>query len=119
MKRTIALVLAVMLCFGLCACGQDQNEVSKDINTDYVGAWKGNIKVGYETYEVQTITLNTDGTGSYQGKYDGAWKYSEEDNRIVLATDAGNILLDIDTVDGKTVLKYFSDVYYRASEFVE
>lgn len=138
MKKALSLVLALLLCLSLGACGgndknnegqevvnqqtnnptEDMTTTASNINAAYVGEWKANIKSSDEYY-VYTITLNADGSASYRQKYDGTWEYSQEDNWIVLKTVAGNIILNIAEEDGNTVLKYFSDTYYRADEFTE
>lgn len=40
MKKIIALTLALVLCFGLCACGDGGNDKPKGIvASEYVGEW--------------------------------------------------------------------------------
>jgi uncharacterized lipoprotein YehR (DUF1307 family) len=133
MKKIIALVLALILCLGLCACGSSNVEsdgaTNKQYDTattdtvaqEYVGEWKANVLKSHmgdvKTYEVAVIMLNTDGTATYKGKA-ATWEYKE--NTIQLAvTGAGVAVFEIAEDGGKTVLKFYEDTYYRASEFVE
>ena len=133
MKKIIALVLALILCLGLCACGssnvesdgatnkQDDTATTDTVAQEYVGEWKANVlksNMGdVKTYEVAVIMLNTDGTATYKGKA-VTWEY--KDNTIHLAVaGAGVAVFEIAEDGGKTVLKYYEDTYYRASEFVE
>ena len=118
MKRLLALALAMLLCFGMCACTQKQNEKLTGRDA-YVGEWKANVKVSSEgDYEVYVIKLNADETGSYKNKT-GVWVYSEENKEIILTVTGGTLHLQIAEENGKTVLKYYQDTYYRASEFSE
>ncbi len=62
MKRTISLILVFMLCFGLCACGTNDDSVSKYTGT-YIkqsGGKGGDDAAAIET----TLILSADGTGS-------------------------------------------------------
>lgn len=133
MKKIIALTLALILCFGLCACGnsnvksdgttnkQDDTATTDTVAQEYVGEWKANVLKSWmddvKTYGVAVIMLNTDGTATYKGKA-ATWEYKE--NTIQLAvTGAGVAVFEIAEDGGKTVLKFYEDTYYRASEFVE
>lgn len=127
MKKIIALTLALVLCFGLVACGNSDvapngsTNKQDDVAQEYVGEWKANVlksSMGdVKTYEVAVIMLNTDGTATYKGKA-ATWEYKE--NTIQLAvTGAGVAVFEIAEDGGKTVLKFYEDTYYRASEFVE
>ena len=130
MKKNLLLLLALVLCFSLFAC--KNNETSPDTqgstgttesgpaaNTAeyYVGEWKANVKVSSEgDYEIYTIKLNEDGTGSYRD-HAGTWEYYEAGNMIVLTTSSGIAALEIGEKGGKTVLNFYDAVYYRANEF--
>lgn len=103
--------------------------VADNVNTDYVGEWKARVQDGPYTYQNNAIILNTDSSASYIDDVDGegdspkeetgTWEYVAEKNRIIVTLDFGNLVLDIKEKDGKTVLAYFGDAYYRAEEFVE
>lgn len=92
--------------------------------TTYADEWKANKVVGnmgnVKSYETYIIKLNSDGTGSYQEKA-GTWEHDQENNQIVLTlTDESiGMVLKINEEEGNTVLTYYEDTYYRASEFVE
>lgn len=133
MKKIISLILALILCLGLCACGssnvesdgttnkQDDTTTADTVAQEYVGEWKANVVSsfmnGQYTYKVAVITLNADGTATYKSK-NATWEY--KDNTIHLAVaGAGIAVFEIAEDGGKTVLKYYEDTYYRASEFVE
>ncbi len=133
MNKITLIILALILCFGLCACGnsnvesdgttnkQDDTATTDTVAQEYVGEWKANVlksNMGdVKTYEVAVIMLNTDGTATYKGKA-ATWEYKE--NTIQLAvTGAGIAVFEIAEDGGKTVLKFYEDTYYRASEFVE
>lgn len=97
---------------------------STDSGADYVGEWKANqiasVMEGATEYKISVILLNEDGTGSYKEK-NGTWIYEETQNRIVLTLTAESVgvILEIGEEDGKTILKYYQDVYYKSDDFVE
>lgn len=122
----------------ICTPTAEQNVIAKKIYTGntsgsadktedaitYADEWKANKVVGnmgnVKSYETYIITLNSDGTGSYQEKV-GTWEHDQENNQIILTlTDESvGMVLEINEEDGNTVLTYYEDTYYRASEFVE
>ncbi len=124
MKKLTALLLAAVMCLSLAACGSGTkgNDTAGSNGNDYVGEWKANVLVSataeQKIYEVYVITLNADGTGTYRDKA-GTWVYSESENQIVLTLTGATALLEIAKDGEKTVLKFYQDTYYRASEFTE
>ena len=145
MKNALSLILALVLCLSLCACGSkkenitpgdngnstttqtDNNTMQSDNNTPqsaYVGEWKANVLVGNSgdgrEYDVAIIQLNNDGTGSYKGKA-LTWELSADGTAINFVTTADNITgnFKIQITDGKTTLNFYQDTYYRAAEFEE
>ena len=125
MKKILALILALVLCFGLCACGSSNVGTNgtpnkqDDATQEYVGEWKANIvdiSFGAATvYKVAVITLNADGTASYREK-SATWEY--KNGTIHLAVTGGGVaVLGIEKENGKTVLKFSKTTYYRANEF--
>ena len=127
MKKIISLILALILCLGLCACGSSNVESDGNANKqddaaqEYVGEWKANVidlSMGDVTiYKVAVITLNLDGTATYRG-HDATWELKGD--AIHLAVTGGGVaVLGIDKEDGKTVLKFSKYTYYRANEFEE
>ena len=133
MKKILALTLALVLCFGLVACGSSNAESDGTTNKqgdtatadtvakEYVGEWKAKVISslvdGEYTYKVAVIMLHPDGTATYRGK-EATWEY--KGNAIHLAVSgAGVAVLEIAEEDGKTVLNFYDATYYRASEFAE
>ena len=49
MKKNISLILALVLCLGLCACGKETSPI--------VGTWHGGVRSNIFTY-----VFNADGT---------------------------------------------------------
>ena len=117
MKRLLALILALLLCLSLCACSESTDNKPSG-SAAYVGEWKANVKVSSDgDYEVYVIKLNADETASYRNKT-GIWIYSEKTNQFILSVAGGTMNLEISEENGKTVLKYYPDTYYRANEFI-
>lgn len=121
----------------VCTPTAEQNVIVKKVYTDlsaktkstdsgsaYVGEWKANqiasVMDGATEYKTSVILLNEDGTGSYKEK-NGTWVYEETQNRIVLTLTAESVgvILEIGEEEGKTILKYYQDVYYKSDDFVE
>ena len=121
----------------ICTPTAEQNVIAKKVYTDlsiktkstdsgsaYVGEWKANqiasVMDGATEYKTSIILLNADGTGSYKEK-SGTWVYEKALNRIVLTLTAESvgIILEIGEEDGKTVLKYYQDVYYNSAVIVK
>ena len=138
MKKALSLLLALLMCLSLCACGSKNKNITpgdngnntttqSDNNTPqsaYVGEWKANVLVGNSgngrEYAVAVIQLNADGTGTYS-ENEITWEYSAEQNTInftVLKTNTSGAF-QIKTTDGKITLNFFQDTYYRAAEFEE
>ncbi len=94
------------------------------IPNEYIGIWKANVVKfvgdGVKTYETKEVAINEDGTG-YYGGHVGAWSYSEGTEQLILTieTTGNGAAFDIDTEDGKTVLRFFQDTYYYETDFVE
>lgn len=119
MKRATALIMALLLCLGLCACDEDENKTAANIHPDYVGEWKCmRVTSSAGDSEEYIIILNEDGTGSYDN-INGKWRYSEENDWAVLEIDLGNVVMKLAEAEGTTVLKCYGDTYYRAAEFAE
>lgn len=103
------------------ACSKNNGD--SNTNSEFVGEWKANqvssVMDGETTYKTIVVLLNADGTGSYKDKQ-GTWEV-KDNTTIVLTLTNENIgmVFEIDDEEGKTVLKYYQDVFYRASEFVE
>lgn len=115
------IILLFMVCLLMSACSKNNGD--SNANSEFVGEWKANqvssLMDGETTYKTVSILLNEDGTGSYKDKQ-GTWEV-KDDSTIVLTLTNENIgmVLEIDEKEGKTVLEYYQDVFYRSSEFVE
>lgn len=72
MKKLIALVLALVICFSLCACGSStsKEEGSTSIEKDYIGTW--------QTEDGETVfSVYEGGIGSFNGpgnKFSFTWE---------------------------------------------
>ena len=123
MKKQIftALIFVFVVCLFMSACSKNNEDSNYD--SEYVGEWKANqissVMDGETTYKTAIVLLNGDGTGSYKDKQ-GTWEV-KDDTTIVLTLTNENIgmVFEIAEEEGKTVLKYYQDVFYKASEFVE
>ena len=69
MKKAISLIMAFVLCLGLCACGNQSsnNESSNNENSKFVGTYTSDDTVTVNRGTVistkKTMTLRSDGTG--------------------------------------------------------
>ncbi|MBE6917345.1 MAG: hypothetical protein E7470_05555 [Ruminococcaceae bacterium] len=127
MKKFIFALLMLVMCFALAACSNSHEDPggfgNKQDNSAqaYVGEWKANVVSSFAdeqyTYKVSVITLNADGTATYREKA-ATWEYKEDTIHLAVA-GAGVAVLEVAEDDGKTVLKFYEDTYYRADEFKE
>ncbi len=121
MKKFCILIVAVVLLLTLAACNNANNNTKN--GTDFVGEWKANtlsgIVDGKQNYEISIIELNADGSGTYKGK-ELVWEYSEDQQtiKVTLTKENTNTAFEIQEENGKTVLKFFQDTYYRSTDFV-
>ena len=81
MKKSIALLLALVMCLPLCACGNDTG-LSK---ADFVGTWI-NVNSCFE------MVLNKDGTGSQGSAPVKNWKYNRKTNQITAGYATYNVV---------------------------
>lgn len=122
MKKQFFTVIACLfvVCLILGGCGPTDPDTK--VNNDYVGEWKANqvssVMDGETTYKTVVVLLNGDGTGSYKDKQ-GTWEHKENTIVLTLTDESVGLVFDIAEEDGKTVLKYYQDVFYKASEFME
>ncbi len=123
MKRFVLLALAIVMLISLPACSRAGADDAQEIaGAEYVGEWKANTLTGLidgvKTYTVSVIELKQDGSGTYKGR-ELEWTFSEENNTInfTITQENASAALQIQELDGKTVLKFYDDVYYRANEF--
>jgi hypothetical protein len=148
MKKALSLILALALCLSLCACGSESKEASPaqsgttehsaeitdpEVSTpttdaehpaEYVGEWKNYRKISSEgDFGTYRVVFHADGSGSYFNSSDketkGDWYYDADNHCLVLQLPVGNAAFYIQEENGKTVLDYYDDIFYRADEFVE
>ena len=126
MKRIFVLLLAVVMLFAFAACNNDnqkENNNDKQLVADYMGEWKANAlksRLDNEiTYQVATITLQEDGTCIYKGE-SAKWEYVADLNQFIFTLDKNGAsgVLEIAEENGKIVLKYDTEIYYRPADFV-
>ncbi len=126
MRRRIVLIfVAVMLLLSVTACDYASRGDSshKQSGFAYVGEWKANaIKSRIDNeilYQVATITLLEDGTCVYKGE-SAKWEYVTDLGQIVFTLDSNKAsgVLEIAEEDGKPILKYSTEIYYRSEDFV-
>lgn len=133
MKKILALTLALVLCFGLVACGSsdaDNGTTNKQDNAaqEYVGTWKGSecwggsivdgVEVKY--YDYTTLLLKEDGTGTYTVDSYGQdgptivefeWSYDQTNHTIDVVFPKQNrtAAFEIKENDGQTYLQMGND----------
>ena len=147
MKKALSLILALVICLSLCACDGEEstpttehsmsnleqnggNTEAGDTTEDnlhpaeYVGEWKNYRKISSEGYYgTYRVVFRADGSGSYFNSSDketkGDWYYDADNHCLVLQLPVGNAAFFIQEENGKTVLDYYDDIFYRADEFKE
>ncbi len=83
MKKSISMILAVVLCLALCACGQETNPI--------VGTWRGGVRSNTFTY-----VFNADGTYDFRTtgliavSQRGTYTYDEKTRVLSLVGEDGN-----------------------------
>ena len=127
MKKIFFALVAVIMMFSVVGCGNNnpskENTAEKKVIEQYMGEWKANsLKSRLDneiTYQVATITLKEDGTCIYKGE-SAKWEYIAELNQFVFTLDKNGVngTLEIAEENGKTVLKYVTETYYRPEDFV-
>ena len=118
MKKTCALILALVLCFGSVACGNSDTDPNGSTNKqddaaqEYVGTWKSS-----DYYRVITLLLKEDGTGTYTDAYSSSqnepmtaeleWSYNQTNHTIDVFFPKQNraFAFEIKENDGKTYLQ--------------
>ena len=83
MKKALSLILALVLCLSLCACGGKKSPI--------VGTWHT-----YAVGATSTYTFTKDGKytleieGSVEAESDGEYTFNQEDGTIILCDEDGN-----------------------------
>ena len=123
MKRFFASIsLLLCLCLSLCILSCTKKEEPYR-DSGFVGEWKANSIERREenmiTYRTLSIVFAADGSCSYNGE-SASWTPDEENGKITVTpkNSAESISLIISRDDGSITLKYRTDTYYKASEFV-
>ena len=101
MKRTLALILAALLCLSLCACGKDK----KADRSEYIGTWQLKYYViDREQKEPDehgdlTLSLNFDGSlkQSTWSNTDSGWTENVEEGSWEVTEKGFSVTLDYGT----------------------
>lgn len=126
MKRIMIALLSIVTLFSFVACNNNstkEDDNDKKIVSEYMGEWKANSLKSRDndeiTYKVATITLQEDGTCVYKGE-NAKWEYVAELNQFIFMLDRNGVsgTLEIAEENGKTVLKYNTELYYRPTDFI-
>lgn len=69
MKKVISLLLALVMCLSMCACGVNNTETSNNSqNQKYVGIYENEYNAGsFAVFYTVSLELLPDGTGTYTG----------------------------------------------------
>ena len=112
MKKALSLILALVLCLGLCACGKTNSETHK-----YVGTYTTESDSYYEMpygpeaiWYYETLTLNDDGTGRYTKTAANSGALIAKDAEL----ESGDVNWEV--VDGYIVVKYSGKKYITNTE---
>lgn len=126
MKRIMIVLLAIVILLSCVACDNNSpkdDDNDKKIVSEYMGEWKANSLKSRDndeiTYKVATITLQEDGTCVYKGE-NAKWEYVADLNQFIFTLDKNGVsgTLEIAEENGKTVLKYNTETYYRPTDFI-
>ena len=113
MKKAISILLVLVLCFGLCACGVSKDKVKDDIIGN---RWRGSIKPDTQGHEY-IISFSYAGTASVHWftwtdvgfNYSEDWEgpYTIENNRIIISDGGKDFIINYSYNGGeiKLILK--------------
>lgn len=98
MKRLLVLLLAVTMCFSLCACfGNEESKVAKLLTE---GTWQNSSYLDIvDAYVAEIYEFQSDGTYTLENKVSGVGygvdstetgTYTIEDGKIILTPDESN-----------------------------
>lgn len=123
MKKQFFTILTCIFVVCLIMSGCSSSDSDTNVNSEYVGEWKANqissVMDGKTTYKTISVLLNEDGTGSYKDKQ-GTWEVKDGTTVVLTLTNENiGMVFEIAEEEGKTVLKYYQDVFYKVSEFIE
>ena len=109
MKKTITLIFVLLLCWGLCACGNDSDLVDNQIKNDILGEW-----TFFEDHK--SITFLENGTGIVDG-VTFTWKYDEELKYYTVAMPTEEGISIFDTMIQKTMHPEITYITIRGERF--
>ena len=121
MKRIIAIVLALLMCFALAACGKnkkaEENSLSPeeitDIKSQVVGDWY-DVSIGNDK-----ISFNENGTGSKSVdgvKSDFTWSYDTSEESLYIRVSGKNFYFDIANNGTITYLDMWGSWFFREAD---
>ena len=109
MKKALSLILALVLCLSLCACGESSQGVVEDSkDVDIVGEWKG-VTGGI-------FTFKNDGTLDISGET-AEWWYDDDEECYNLSYDGVTLSFTIEEDDGMPFFEIDGDRFYHAYYF--
>lgn len=121
MKRIIALILTVLMCFSIVACGKNKKneeptlspEEITDLKSQVVGDW-------YDTSSTKSrITFNQNGTGSmdYEGTEQSfSWSYDEEADSLYIKVSDKKFNIDLVKRDGLTYVSLSGTWFFKEAD---
>nr|QGT50984.1 hypothetical protein Firmicute1046_0600 [uncultured Firmicutes bacterium] len=110
MKKIIALVLAVGMCFSLCSCGDGNNQV--------VGKWKSLTNL--EDYDFFVLNeFKKDGTGISTNAQEFRWVKNDDEVAVSIGTGLDSVAVEykILNFDGIPCLEQRGEYYIPANKF--
>ena len=112
MRKLFAILLAVVFCFSIVACGGETNP-NAEKEEMVIGEWK--------TLDGHTVTFNEDGTGIAANGSEMSWKYDAETDCYLLSmTFSGKIetwKCEYKNEDGIRSLSIGGSVVYHADDY--
>jgi outer membrane biogenesis lipoprotein LolB len=112
MKKALSILLALVLCLSLCACGGSTAEtptektMDKNDSANYIGVW--------ETKD-RRITINKGGVGRYEqpnsdyGYFDFTWEIKDEVLVITIREIIGDMMATFELDESGTSLTIIQD----------
>ena len=118
MKKALSLILALVVCLSLCACGggNDSTETTQAPTPEkaIVGEWK--------SLDGAITTFCEDGTGKAPNGYDFSWKYDKDTGWYMMSLNGMTFSTEISTENGirffviEGIEYYHTDDYEKAVE---
>lgn len=109
MNKAISLILALVLCLSLCACGgnNDSTETTKAPTPEkaIVGEWK--------SLDGAITAFHEDGTGTAPNGYDFSWKYDKDAGWYMMSLNGMTFSTEISTDNGIRFFVIEGIAYYN------